>query len=710
MYQILLTIQIISAVVITGTLFYVFRRKPSQVQKDLILINTGLLISILCYTLEMMATDMGGAVTAVKMGYVGRAIILFSMFFLIVDFSETKLNPSIRTIAAAIQIFNVIAVFTFDKHWLFYSKVEFVDSGLFPHLVKEHGPLYWVFMVTAFAYSIGMIACCVVMAKRNTSERSKKLLRLFSIIIICPTIGYAFHLLNITGGYNSTILGYVFGAFIFTWIFRRYGSFEAVNVAWENALKFMGAGLLVYDRFGNLIYENDMAKEIDISDRIDELYKSREYVFKNEKVYRVEKLKIDDEGGSLGYAYYIDNETDNYNYENMLREEKQRADDANTAKTQFLSSMSHDIRTPMNAILGLTDIAKLHMDDRDKLEDSLNKINTAGKHLIELINEVLDINKIESGKFELYEEDFDIVELTEEIETMSRSLVDAKQHSLSIDTSKVLHPFVHGDRSRLSQVIMNLVSNSVKYTNNGGLIIVNVSEMNSGDKKANYKIIVRDNGIGMSEEYLPTIFDAFTRAQDDTVYKTQGSGLGMAITKQFVELMGGKIEVRSTLGIGTTFEIVIPMEYGDESNRKVNTVSISDLAGKNFSGRRILVVEDNPVNSEIMGELLEMAGIEVECASDGTEAVRAVTNVADDYYDLIFMDVQMPRMNGYDATRAIRDMDRAYAKAVPIIAVTANAFSEDIKQAMDAGMNSYITKPVEYNKLIEVLSLYLELN
>ena len=706
MFAFLITIQNIATVAVVASLFYVMRQKPSHVQKDLVLLNMAILITMMSYTLEMQAKTKDAAIIALKLGYIGRPIILFTMLFLIIDISQIQINPIFRTISAAIQVGFMFIVFTFDKHWLFYSSVEFVNEGMFPHLVKGHGPLYMLFMLVVVAYSIAMVFICFKQAKRITCKQDRDILSLFVLIVIVPNVGYILHILQVTGGYNTTILGYAIGTFMLTYIFIKYNIFETVSVAWENVFQFIGAGLLVYDHFGNLLYQNNMAREINILDKVDELYKSREYIYHNDKVYRVEKLPILNDGVSVGYAYYIDNETDNYHYENLLREEKKRADEANIQKTQFLSSMSHDIRTPMNAILGLTDIAKIHIDNTARVTDCLNKINTSGRHLLELINEVLDMNKIESGTLELTYENFDIAELLSEVSVMSRPLVDAKSHTLSVDTSNIKHSWIVGDKSRFSQVIMNLVSNSVKYTNNGGLIIVKLEETNCDSNKADYRIIIRDNGIGISEEYLPTIFEPYTRAKDDAVVKAQGTGLGMTIVKRFIEMMGGTIEVRSTLGIGTTFEINVSFELADESMRRKSGVSLSDISKVDYSGKRILVVEDNAVNAEIMGEFLSMARITVEYAKDGVEALTKFSDSSEYYYDLIFMDVRMPRMDGYEATKNIRRIEGDYAKNIPIIAVTGNAFAEDIAEAMSSGMNGHINKPVEYDKLYEILDEY----
>lgn len=706
MYNFLLTLQNVSSVIIVLSMFYIMRQKPSHVQKDLVLFSSSLLIANMAYTLEMQAKTAEAAIVAVKLGYIGRPIIVFTMLFIIIDIVQIPIKPILRTLIALVQIAFIFVVYTFDKHNLFYTNVKFVNEGMFPHLVKEHGPLYYVFITLSVCYSIGMVIICMRHAKRIKSQKDREMLLIFIFLILVPNIGFFLHILNLTRGYNGTNLGYSVGALGFLYIFIRYDVFETVNVAWENVFNFIGAGLLVYDHFGNLLYENEMAKEIGVSDRVDELYKSREYIFHEDKVYRVAKLPILRDGVNMGYAYYIDNETDNYHYESLLKEEKKRADDANIQKTQFLSSMSHDIRTPMNAILGLSDIAKLHIDDKGRVIDSLNKINTSGRNLLELINEVLDMNKIESGTLELIYEDFDIVDMANEIQVMSKALVDAKSHTLTIDTKGVLHPWINGDRSRLSQIIMNLVSNSVKYTNNGGLIIVKIEETNCVDNNVSFKIIVRDNGIGISEEYLPTLFDPYTRAKDDVVSKAQGTGLGMSITKQFVEMMGGNISVKSTYGVGTTMEINVAFSLGEENGKKIGGIVLSDFSNVDYSDRRVLVAEDNPVNAEIISEFLTMAKINVEYAKDGQEAVSKIESVPDGYYDIIFMDGKMPRLDGYEATKCIRSMDRDYAKNVPIIAVTANAFSEDINYALSVGMNAHLAKPIAYDKLYEILSEY----
>lgn len=707
MYNILLFFQYLSSILIVVSIFYIMRQKPSPIQRDMLLLQIANLVTIMSYTLEMQATDLSGALVATKFSYLGTPITSFAMFFLILDFARIPINYRFRVACGAVQCMFIFTVFSNDWHNLFYKSVEFVNEGMFPHLVKDRGPLYALFNGVNILFCVGMIVICFIYMTKVKSRDDKIMLCMFGLIIFLPSIGYILYITNLTDGYNLSILGYAVGSSLFLILFKKYDVFGTVNIAWENVIQFIGAGLLVYDKSGRIIYQNEKAKEIDIAENASEYYRTKEYVFRDNNAYKVEKLQIENEGSEVGFAYFIDNETDNYNYEQKLKEEKKRADEESNAKTVFLSTMSHDIRTPMNAILGLTSIANMNIDDNEKVKECLEKIENSGNHLIELINEVLDINKIESGKFELIESDFDLGVLINQIETMCKPLVEEREQSLTVDVSGVETTWIRGDKSRLSQILMNLVSNSIKYTDNGGLITVKITETSKGEKTSVFKLVVRDNGIGMSEEFIKTLFDPFTRADQEKVYKSQGTGLGMTITKQFVELMGGTIDVKSNIGIGTTFTIILPVNHGDDATKKKNEETMEKILNADFSGKRALIVEDNDTNAEILREFLIMAGVESDIARNGIEAIDCISREEENYYDIVFMDGEMPKMNGYEAAAKIRFMDtKKYAKKIPIVAVTGNAFSEDIARAKNAGMNGHIAKPVEREKLYEAIATY----
>ena len=528
----------------------------------------------------------------------------------------------------------------------------------------------------------------------------------------------------------------------------------------------------------------------------------------------------------------------------LLRDALKAAEAANKAKSAFLKSMSHDIRTPMNGIIGMTAIAAAHIDDKSRVQDSLHKITQASHHLLALINEVLDMSRIESGKVSLEDSDFNLPELIDNIVTMVRPQIQAHGHDLNITIENVSHEQVIGDTLRIQQVLVNLMSNAIKYTPDGGEIALSIKEMPCNEDKVScYQFVVKDNGIGMSEDYVKHIFEPFTRADDERIGKIQGTGLGMPIAKNIVTMMGGDIRVESKINVGTTFTVTLFLKRQHQATGNVtpfadlsvlvadddaisveNTVDILEelsiqadgvLSGEeavqhvvahhesrqdynavildwkmpgmdgvetarairqevgddvpiiilsaydwtdieaearqagvnafvskplfksrlthvfnelfngdnsddnddeaftvtldniNLAGRRCLLAEDNELNAEIATDIISETGMLTDHVWNGAEAVDAMMQAEDGKYDIIFMDIQMPKMNGYDATRAIRAHGTPYCKHVPIIAMTANAFAEDVRAATAAGMNAHIAKPLDLNALAEVLTKWV---
>jgi signal transduction histidine kinase/CheY-like chemotaxis protein len=528
-----------------------------------------------------------------------------------------------------------------------------------------------------------------------------------------------------------------------------------------------------------------------------------------------------------------------------LKDAYQAVESANQAKSSFLSNMSHDIRTPMNGIIGMTAIAGAHLDDPDRVADCLQKITVSSKHLLGLINEVLDMSKIESGKVDLNEEEFKLSDLIDNLLTMVKPQIEAHSHNLKVNITNVTHEKVVGDSLRIQQLFMNLMSNAIKYTPDGGQVTLTISEKPTNQKKlGQYEITVEDNGIGMSEEFLKQIFEPFVRSNDERVVKLQGTGLGMPIARNIVRMMGGDIQVESRLNEGSKFRVTFFLKLQDDyevdyaefidlpvlvadddqmscesacnildelgmqsewvlsgeeaytrvvdrheserdffavildwkmdgmdgietarairkkvgnevpiiiisaydwsdiepearragvnafiskplfKSRMVNLFSelvgtakkpapseaetpFDSLKGLDLTGKRVLLVEDNELNSEIAKEILETTGVTVDCVANGAQAVDSVATAPDYYYDLVLMDIQMPVMDGYEATRAIRSFDRDYTKMLPIIAMTANAFAEDVHMAKGAGMDAHIAKPLDLNVLAEVLRRWI---
>ena len=596
--------------------------------------------------------------------------------------------------------------------------------------------------------------------------------------------------------------------------------------------------------------------------RVEEAVKSSVVLeeIKKAPIYNVNYKRIDDEGNITYHQMAFADAGEGYilayhdidalmrqeqEKQNLLKDALENAEAANNAKSDFLQTMSHDIRTPMNGIIGMTAIAAAHIDDAERVSYCLSKITDASRHLLALINEILDMSKIEAGKISLSEEEFNISNLIDSLISMVQPQIKEHGHELSVSVESVPHENVIGDSIRLQQVFVNMMSNAIKYTPNGGKIALSIRELPINQEKlACYEFVFSDNGIGMSEDFITKIFEPFSRAEDGRISKVQGTGLGMPIAKNIVNMMGGDIKVRSKLNEGTTFTVTIYLrlqEYdeatdealaklfvlvadddevsmesavcileelgmtadgvlsGREAVKQVkakheikndyNAVVLdwkmpemdgvetarairaevgeevpiiilsaydwSDIeeearaAGVNafvskplFKSRlkhifnelignekdseekasplqafeemdltnyKCLLVEDNDLNAEIAEEILDESHMQVVRAKDGKEAVDIVTGAADGEYDIILMDVQMPVMNGYEATRTIRAMDREYCKSVPIIAMTANAFSDDVADAKNAGMNEHLAKPIEVDKLAKILASYLHI-
>ena len=369
------------------------------------------------------------------------------------------------------------------------------------------------------------------------------------------------------------------------------------------------------------------------------------------------------------------------------------------ARNDFLANMSHDIRTPMNAIVGYTNIAKSSIDDPEAVMNALEKIGSSSHYLLSLINDILDISKIESGKMQLSLGPCDLGSIFRRIEDITALQARNKSLIITYQHDSVRHYRVNADELRIEQVLVNIVSNAIKYTPAGKTVDLIAEEEPAEGNKYRYRFIVRDTGIGIGEDYLPHIFESFTREEKTTVNRIQGTGLGLAITARVVELMGGTISVKSTLGEGSEFTVVLELEALETGNEDTE----SENGAIDLSGCRVLLVEDNEINAEIACMILSQYGVEVDRAGNGQIGLEQVKNHGDGYYDAVLMDIQMPVMNGYDATRAIRALEGDYYKTLPIIAMSANAYVEDVKDCLAAGMNAHIAKPFNPDDLLRLL-------
>ena len=381
-----------------------------------------------------------------------------------------------------------------------------------------------------------------------------------------------------------------------------------------------------------------------------------------------------------------------------LKYQQHVAEARTKVRNDFLANMSHDIRTPMNAIVGYTNIARSHIDEPETVTDALEKIGSSSHFLLSLINDVLDISKIESGKMQINRAPCDLGEIFRRIEDITALQARNKSLVITYQHDSVRHFLVNADELRIEQVLVNIISNAIKYTPAGKTVdLIAEEEPAEGDRRL-YRFIVRDTGIGISEDYLPHLFESFTREEKTTVNRIQGTGLGLAITAKVVELMGGTIAVKSKVGEGSEFTVELELE-----SLKENDAEVSEKAGVDLSGCRILLVEDNDINAEIACMVLSQFGIETERAENGREGLELVQKHDGGYYDAVLMDIQMPVMNGYEAAKAIRALEGTAYQTLPVIAMSANAYDEDVKACLAAGMNAHIAKPFNPDDLLKLL-------
>ena len=417
------------------------------------------------------------------------------------------------------------------------------------------------------------------------------------------------------------------------------------------------------------------------------------------------KRKLTRSNRQLEYAL-----KENKEINEKLEEARVMAERANRSKTMFLSNMSHDIRTPMNAIIGLTELMQHHLTEPETLKNYIFKLQSSSHYLLELINDILDLSKIESGSLNLKTEAMDIGKQIEQVITIIRPRIDEKKQNLSVQSECMEFGTLLGDPVRFRQILMNLFSNAVKYTPEGGNIRFEIHELEKKAYVRKYQFVVEDNGIGMSQKFLEHIFDPFSRAESGVGF-AQGTGLGMAITKSIVDAMDGTIHIQSSPGKGSRFCIELPfevcMEKPVQSRENKDKVSTEENGQPGLSGMRFLCAEDNELNAEILVSILELEGAECTIYENGKLLVDAFETVQPGEYDAILMDVQMPVMNGYEATKTIRKSKNPLGKTIPVIAMTANAFSEDIGECLAAGMYAHIAKPIDIGVLKNTMLKYL---
>lgn len=470
------------------------------------------------------------------------------------------------------------------------------------------------------------------------------------------------------------------------------------------------------DEFQKITDENELLKRYESGER-KIVFDYKACITEGEENWLRHGMLLMKEKQDMIVISYVKDITEEKIEEKNMKEHLEKVQHANKEKTEFINRMSHDIRTPLNAILGMTQIASVNLDDKGRVKECLEKIMISSNHLMNLINEILDFEKIDSGMLRVGETPLNIVELVYDLTDMLKEQSERKFQKITVSMGQIRHKFVYVDELRLKELIVNVLGNAVKYTQEKGKIQISLREKRAKRPSyACYECIVSDNGIGMEEEFLPYIFDPFSRA-DNVSGKILGTGLGMSIARKIAWMMDGDIVVNSKLGKGSEFKIYFCLKHAeieDVEEKKKDPpwenefAAARDLFHKaDFRGKNVLVVEDNALNLEIEAEIISSMGAYVETAENGRQAVDKFRHSDLYFYDLVFMDIRMPELDGYQATKLIRDMEREDAGNVPIIAMTANAFMDDEMMSRKVGMNDHVTKPLDIKKLLDTMEKWM---
>lgn len=684
--------------------------------------------------------------------YFGMSAICSHVWLRFVDYhiDGKMLKRKIMRSILAWPIF-IVAVLGFSAYW---NGLIFTIS---PENIYARGPLYLLQPIIVYAYIIFGMIDVMISASTFKLKRPRSVERSILLLSIIPLIGGVVQIyspgLPVLNATMTMSLVYVYmiiqnertnyqGAIIdalsddykmvglvniksltFT-IFRGQKYYEYISskvpvskdVTISSLIKLCAKRLVYEDDKENFLNALSIDKITNELARHGEYYVDFRALYKGEYAYFQVKLATPSSAAisSEVILFGIKGTDISIKKELIAKEEldkaRREAEYANRSKSTFLFNMSHDIRTPMNAILGFTEMAEKYIDDKEKVVDSLEKVKTSGEHLLNLINDILDMARIENGKIEISAVPTDINASLEKLTYIIGDMAKEKNINLVIMNKGLVHPYVYSDELHMNQILLNIISNAVKYTNENGNITVTISERPQIEEgKARIEYVVSDTGIGMTQEFLDHIFDAFERDNTKSVKVIQGTGLGMSITKRLIDLMGGTIHVESVLGQGSTFTVVLDYDIYEGDFEEERMSAEEKLARKkeiSLEGKRILLVDDNDLNREIAVDILSDTGATVETAVDGSMAVEMVRDT-EEKFDLVLMDVQMPRMNGYDATRAIRDLPDLLRASTPIIAMTSNAFDEDKRDAREAGMNAHLTKPVDLAKLMETLAEFI---
>ena len=714
MQMIWLFIHIVGALVGFFLLASILRQRDSDYKNRLILTIVCCLIALVSRSLFIMAQDMREMIALCKTEYFGKCFANFIALTFVMSYYRIQWPRKLMLSLFGINLAMFMVIMTCDYHRLYYTSYEMAATGNGNILLLGKAPLYYFYMIFCMVEMILYLYVCINPAYHQVGKATRTIQVLLIMAGITPFVMLIIYLSGVTGGFDTTPLGILFSVVFLFAAVNKYGLFDPVRNAKEAVIENMDEGIIVSDNNMKFLYANPAACElfpdmklgegIISESEIQAIYEQTGTVIElKDKSYEIRNAEIRDEVKVRGYMISVIDVTDVMAQAKLMRELKEKAENASNVKSSFLANMSHEIRTPMNAILGMTEIA-LRGKLEDQQRDAIEQIKAASMTLLTIINDILDFSKIESGKMEIVEVDYDVLTLVKDVYHIFAGKVNEKNLKLEITVDPTFPTSLHGDEIRMKQVLINLVNNAVKFTEQGSIHLT--VEYERKGENVLFKGSVKDTGIGIKPEDLERIFNSFEQSDTFRNRKKEGSGLGLAISRQLLQLMGGDIHVESTYQQGSNFYFEVPQHIVDESPCGAFDLSEGqprvNRAAEHEDFRapeaKVLVVDDNLVNRKVAVGLMRPFAMQVDAAKSGKEAIEMIQQKE---YHLVFMDHMMPDMDGVETTHVIRSLEGEYYKNVPIIALTANAISGVKEMFLEEGMNDFIAKPINVKELSE---------
>lgn len=722
MFQLIAIIaQIVAVVLVFSSIILLSSKKPNSFTNVMLLAFVSGFIQNVGYLLELMATDVTSAMNAIKIEYIGGAFMISLLTFFIFKYCNLDLPLTLKYVFIASGMLVVLGVWSYGHNGMYYTSARFISDSILPHIELGHGWLYFTFAFTTISELICCIFMCLVSYLRAKEKNVKRNFAILFFVCTIPLLGYMLAIMGDLQGYDSTPISISLSIFLFGFAIMKNHVFDVANYATESIFDNLSEAVLIINNSNGYEGSNYKAKEL-----FDVLYDLKKgELIKNEKIlslfkedasgrieigkrtYEVHVNPIESNDGEIGKTAILIDITENIKQIETMRELMTAADQANVAKSAFLSNVSHEIRTPINVIMGMSEV--LYRDHRrPETDEYVSNIRTASSTLLGLINDILDFSKIEAGKLEIIDEEYDIRKMFEDLITVYRFRCEKKGITFSVNIPDNFPRYLIGDQIRVKQIFNNILSNAVKYTEKGNIKLM-VEMRSHNDHEIDMIISVEDTGIGIRREDQTKIFTLFSRVDLKKTNTIEGTGLGLNITRELVSLMKGVIKFKSEYGKGSLFTIVIPQRVSKKHTETVGLldekqnepeVFNTDFTAKNAS---ILIVDDSKTNLIVARELLKKTEVNITTASGGEECIKLCQ---ENHYDIIFLDHRMPGMDGIETFEHIKN-DENLCKNTPVIMLTANAIGDARDFYISKNFSDFLAKPITSKELIGMLNTYL---